>query len=158
MNLGASAARPRKARIIKYCVRSLGSVLGLIGLTGIVVLFLPPNGQRPLRLRIATIQDGVIWLLFTIGFLRAGYLALFRWSPLAIRHTIGGVFFFVTLFCLFYLPFRAPSFGWGILFFLAAVPVCYTVYRLSAYFLSRAAFPPSSKDTLPLSDSATPNP
>jgi hypothetical protein len=85
-------------------------------------------------------------LLLASIFLRSAYLALFRWSPLALRHVVGGIFFFITLLSFFYLPSHVPI-SWGGFTFVAILPICYILYRLSANILSRSAFPKSSDAT-----------
>jgi hypothetical protein len=115
-------------------------LLSVAGMGLIISCFIP---LRPLSTETFGPSRGfqiVVSLVLALALLRAAYLSWYRWSPLAIRHLVGCVFFFVTLFCVFYLPARVPS-GWGIFVFLLALPVCYTLYRLIVYMLSRRAFP-----------------
>jgi hypothetical protein len=69
--------------------------------------------------------------IIVAAFLRAGYLAWFRWSPLAVRHVMGALFFPLTLWLMWAVP---PPFGWMVL------PICYVAYRLAAFQWSRCEF------------------
>jgi hypothetical protein len=82
-----------------------------------------------------------IFLVVGAGFLRAGYLAVFRWSALALRHVVGALFFLFTVFTIWILfTMRYPHF-W------IALPVCYLIFRYVAFRLSRYAFPASIPET-----------
>jgi hypothetical protein len=72
-------------------------------------------------------------LLFVFGtaFLRAGYLVWYRWSPLAVRHLVGAIFFLITRTLMWVVPD-----GGGLI----AFPICYFAYRLVALLWSRFAF------------------
>ena len=140
-----------KPKTLQLYTRGVGLILGVCGVAGIVMCFVTPKPPPLNSISTPRWFDSLILLILASAFLRAAYLAWFRWSPLAIRHVVGGVFFLITLLCLFYVPFHAPT-GWGLFSFLAAFPVCYILYRLIAYSLSRYAFPPSS-DATPLPNS-----
>jgi hypothetical protein len=73
----------------------------------------------------------VMLLLLVPAFLRAAYLAYFRWSPLAVRHVIGALFFILTVWLLFTVRNLA---WWTILI------ACYVLYRIASFQLSRYAF------------------
>jgi len=143
-------------KTIQACARLGGLIFGACGVASIVACFviskaLPP--PLPDSVAAPTWPFILSLLLLAAGFFRAAYLAWFRWSPLAIRHAVSGVFFFVTLFGLVYLPFHVPT-GWGIFTFLAAFPVCYVAHLIVAHALIRCAFPPSPVPPSP----ATPPP
>jgi len=89
-------------------------------------------------------------LFFAAFFLRAAYLSWFRWSPLAIRHLVGDVFFFITVSS--FLGARNLMPPLGALWYFVALPVCYTTYRVIANLLSRRAFSTSSRQPAPFTD------
>jgi len=134
-----------KLQAIQLSVRILGTAFGIIGvsLVGASLLSLAglSFGSTPLSRGWA-----IFWVLFGTAFCRTGYLVWFRWSPMAIRHVVGDAFFFIMLFCLFHVPFHVPA-GWGLSSFLAAIPVCYTLYLLITHLLSCRAFPVTSHAT-----------
>ena len=97
-------------------------------------------------------------LVIAPALLRASYLVLFRWSPLAVLHLVGGVYFFATILlipCVLFfqaavwlavpggdnfmsimaLPFAVP------LPFLGYIGLSYILYRCTASRLSRRFFP-----------------
>ena len=132
-----------KPRSIQICGRCAGAILGLSALGLIARCFislapLPPvvvHGPRSLVIGTS--------LFFAAFFLRAAYLSWFRWSPLAIRHLVGDVFFFVTVSSCFVVPTIAPPLG--LPWFVLALPVCYTLYRVIAHLISHRAFPINSR-------------
>ncbi len=90
------------------------------------------------------LQSAPVALLFlAAALLRAAYLAWFRWSPLAVRHIIGTLFFFLTI----WLISLEPSFDALIVF-----PICYAAYRFVTWRFCRYAFS-ADTDAKPSSNS-----
>jgi hypothetical protein len=136
-------------KFLRSFSRGVGLILGICGIAAVVLCLIPPS--PPAATGITTFQlTGVpLWLFLAAVFLRSAYLACFRWSPLVIRHVVGGVFFFITLLCIYFIPSRLPT-GWGIVSLYLVLPVCYVIYRIVAKKVSRYAFPASS-DAPPVS-------
>lgn len=67
------------------------------------------------------------------AFFRAGYLVFYRWSPLAIRHLVGALFFLLTVWLITVV--REPKRCLGVLI------ASYAVYRFVALQWARHEFP-----------------
>ena len=102
-------------------------------------------------------------LVIAPALLRASYLVLFRWSPLAVLHLVGGAYFFATILFIPVVMFfqitayRVIADGGGYMSFMAlpfALPLTfpgyiglsYVLYRCTASRLSRRFFPKVSHD------------
>jgi hypothetical protein len=128
-----------KPSTIQLSARVVGTIFGFSGL-----YFIAASILALIRTSYATtlLPAGwpILWFLLGVSLARASYLAWFRWSPLAIRHLVGGVFFFVTLAGAYYVASIAPG-AWGTFCFLGVLLVFYASYRLITVALSRFAFP-----------------
>src|SRR5688572_19979013 len=124
-----------KSDATQTCSRAVGLFFWVCGVGIVAICFVPADAISPVMAAFPRWITAAVLLILASGLFRTAYLSWFRWSPLAIRHIVGGMFFFVTLFCLFYVPSQVPT-GWGLYTFLAAYPVCYTMYRTIAYLLS----------------------
>src|SRR5262245_13548180 len=92
-------------RAIQICGQCAGAILGLSALGLIAGCFISPHHPFPPDVVPGSWSLGITTpLFFAAFFLRAAYLSWFRWSPLAIRHLVGDIFFFVTVSSVFFVP------------------------------------------------------
>jgi hypothetical protein len=95
-------------------------------------------------------------LIVGIPLLRAAFLILFRWSPLAIRHLVGTIFFFATVVGIPLLVvgelatlstlrgdyWNFMGFDWIIIpATVGLIPFSYVLYRITAWELAKRIFP-----------------
>jgi hypothetical protein len=116
---------PKLIHISRTCGVLFGALAAVTVITALDSLFgLSYTSSLPLH------SAPAILLLLAAALLRASYLAWFSWSPLAIRHIIGTLFFFLTIWLICLAPLSAAF----------VFPVCYATYRFIAWRLSRYAF------------------
>lgn len=121
-------------RLIQISGQSAGAVLG-VGALGLIAGCFFSSPFNPVGIGIS--------LFFAAFFLWAGYLCWFRWSPLAIRHLVGDVFFIITV--LTFSNYQNLPFGLGVPWLVLALPVYYALYRITAHVLTRRAFPTNTR-------------
>ena len=123
-------------------MRVLGSIFGALGIGLITLDLLAMMGIEFGSVRL-TPGEAAFLLPFFGFFLRVWYLVWHRWSPLAIRHVVANVFFFLTLF-LIYWSLYLGGWIWGYFSVAALIAICYVLHLVITVVLSRHAFPPSS--------------
>src|SRR5215213_10069740 len=90
---------------IQLTLRVFGTMLGLLSVSLISGGFLTVAKDSST----SGIGSAVVSIVLGAFFARDFYQVWFRWSPLALRHVIGDIFFVITLFCTFGLPFLMPT-------------------------------------------------
>lgn len=119
-----------KALSLNHLARIFGALFCLLGLVAGGMALRPPLSLAPVLW--PTQVSTIFLLVVSVALLRAAYLACFRWSPLALRHLLGIVFFFFTVWLL------TNSRSWILL------ALCYALFRFTTSILSRYIFPPSN--------------
>ena len=126
-------------RIRKWC-RAIGLLLGAGGMIAVAMCLILPWPSTESIITFSRWLPVFLLLLLASFLFRAAYLTWFRWSPLALRHVINAVFFFVTLAWMYSMLFLLPQ-VWGFFACVVGVFVWYTIYQTVAYLMIRNVFP-----------------